>query len=311
MTISRPFHSSHSIGGVECDFPSKEELLEYLGRVVSPPARGGAGGGGSFVHIVTLNAEMVVEAQHNEEFKTSINNAEVVIPDGSSMLWAREYLDSCHPGPNCHSGLDPESTSSARRRMDPGSEAGMTRPNIVFSLVQFFFSHQKPITGVDTIFDICEIMEKKKGTVYLLGGKQHEAQKTAEILRKKYPELLVSLPLFKGELEGVSLDRNMHPTQPPLEKGRGHDAIFVALGSPKQSLWIESNREILTQADINIAMGVGGAFNMISGILPRAPKWMRQHHLEWLWRLILEPRRIKRIWNAVVVFPRLIYKATR
>ncbi|MEK7499035.1 MAG: WecB/TagA/CpsF family glycosyltransferase, partial [Patescibacteria group bacterium] len=48
-----------------------------------------------------------------------------------------------------------------------------------------------------------------------------------------------------------------------------------------------------------------------SGTLPRAPFFMRRHHLEWLWRLILEPKRIKRIWNAVVVFPRFIMMKTR
>lgn len=50
-------------------------------------------------------------------------------------------------------------------------------------------------------------------------------------------------------------------------------------------------------------MGVGGSFDYLTGKLRRAPRWMRTIGLEWLWRLILQPRRFRRIWNAVIVFP--------
>ena len=274
---------------LDCSFISKGEYLERISQSLDKH---------TLTHIVTLNAEMIVEAQKNKEFREAIDKAELKIPDGSSMLWAREYLENRHTSrhPPRHSGLDPESTC-----LDPGSGAGMTA-----SLIKFLFSRDQPLTGVDSIFDICEIVEKIGGSVCLLGGKSDEANGTAEILRKKYPELRVSLsrtspnpsferrgirrrslPLTKGELEGVSV-------------------LFVALGAPKQTLWIEQHRKTLEQASVKIAVGVGGAFAMIAGTLPRAPLILRRHHLEWLWRLVLEPKRIKRIWNAVVVFPFII-----
>ncbi|OGY31727.1 MAG: hypothetical protein A2805_02435 [Candidatus Andersenbacteria bacterium RIFCSPHIGHO2_01_FULL_46_36] len=300
MRKLQPFHSSHNIGGVDCDFPSKEELLDYLDAAISPPHMRGSlpagqagerGSGGSLAHIITLNAEMVVEAQSNEQFKDIINSAEIVIPDGSSILWAREYLKQ-------------------RRRASSTLGVLPLTPSVfpALSLVKFFFSNQQPITGVDTMFDICEIMEKKNGAVYLLGGKPEEVQRTAIVLRKKYPMLNVSItpsssPFVRGRERALPL---------LTKEGLGEvSAIFVALGSPKQSLWIEDTRNLLENAGVNIAMGVGGAFAMIADTLPRAPKWMRRHHIEWLWRLTLEPKRIKRIWNAVVVFPKLVYKNTR
>lgn len=271
MNALRPFRSFHSIGGVVCDFPSKKELLGYLEQAISPPAQ--------FVHIVTLNAEMVVEAQNNKQFKNAIANAELVIPDGSSILWARDYL-------------------SAGKTLGVNDETPRVEEvrKIIYSLIKFLFSKDQPITGVDTIFDICQMLEKKNGSVYLLGGKQNEADKTAEILRKKYPGITaVCLP--PQRLVFSPLTPSVFPA-----------VILVALGAPKQTLWIEGNREALVESGVTIAMGVGGAFAMISNTLPRAPQWMRAHHLEWLWRLILEPYRIKRIWNAVVIFPLVIYR---
>ena len=73
-----------------------------------------------------------------------------------------------------------------------------------------------------------------------------------------------------------------------------------------QERWIYRNLKRLPS--VKVAIGVGGAFDFNSGKIKRAPQWMRKAGLEWLWRLVLQPRRIKRIWKATVVFVRLIYR---
>ena len=78
------------------------------------------------------------------------------------------------------------------------------------------------------------------------------------------------------------------------------DIIFVALGGLKQEKWIDVNLKNLPS--VKLAMGIGGAFDFISGKIKRAPLVMRKLGLEWLFRLFLEPRRIKRIFNATVRF---------
>jgi len=79
------------------------------------------------------------------------------------------------------------------------------------------------------------------------------------------------------------------------------EIIFVNFGAPEQEKFIFENREKFPSA--KILVGVGGTFDFLTGKIKRAPEAMRKIGLEWLWRMIQEPKRIKRIWNAVVVFP--------
>ncbi len=238
-------HREH-IAGIPCDFLPEEQYKDAIRACLESD---------NLNHIVTLNAEMVVIAQQDQEFKKAIEQAQLIIPDSSGILWAREYIKK------------------------------------KTSLISFLFSTAKPLTGVDSIDTICKEVERYKGSAYLLGGEECDRKKTSEILKKKYTDL-ETIPLeISSELSFVN---------------RGNSAIFVALGAPKQTLWIEENRIKLEQAGIRIAIGVGGAFAMISSRLPRAPFWMQRIHLEWLWRLILEPVRFKRIWNATVVFSSVI-----
>ena len=93
------------------------------------------------------------------------------------------------------------------------------------------------------------------------------------------------------------------PGQNILENGIINQAeiIFVNFGAPDQEKFIFGNKEKFPQA--KILVGVGGVFDFLTGKLYRAPQWMRSIGLEWLWRLMQEPKRIRRIWSAVVVFP--------
>lgn len=85
------------------------------------------------------------------------------------------------------------------------------------------------------------------------------------------------------------------------------DVVFVGLGSPLQEEWIFHHLRHLSR--IRVAMAVGGAFDMLSGATPRAPRFMQKAGLEWLWRFVREPRkRFKRIVNAVIIFPFLVFR---
>ena len=82
------------------------------------------------------------------------------------------------------------------------------------------------------------------------------------------------------------------------------DVLLVALGSPQQEEWIFAHQQQFPQT--KIMMGVGGALDYWSGAMRRAPRFMRNIGLEWLWRLIRQPRRLPRILNAVILFPLLV-----
>lgn len=127
--------------------------------------------------------------------------------------------------------------------------------------------------GIDVMGELVKMASKRGFTTGFLGGRDGVAKKTVECLRNKYPKLKVS---FHNEEQG---------------KIPATDILFVAFGAPKQEKWMAGN---LKKLDVKVMMGVGGAFDYISGRVPRAPLVLRKMGLEWLFRLIIQPWRIKR-----------------
>ena len=132
------------------------------------------------------------------------------------------------------------------------------------------------IHGVDLMESLCKEVSKQPITVGFLGAGPGVAEQTADCLRKKFPGLKVGLVAQEWS---ESL------------KSSKVDILFVAFGSPKQELWINKN---LAKLPVKVAIGVGGAFDFVSGKVPRAPKFLRRMGLEWFFRLIIQPWRIKR-----------------
>ena len=146
--------------------------------------------------------------------------------------------------------------------------------------------------GIDVMEELIKLSSEKGFTTAFLGGRNGVAEKCAERLKEKYPNLRVRYALEGPVIPakaGIYTDKDLWiPDQVRDDKV---DILFVAFGPPKQEKWIAKNLEKL---DIKIALGVGGAFDVLSGIIPRAPEWMRDLGLEWLFRLVIEPWRIKR-----------------
>lgn len=146
---------------------------------------------------------------------------------------------------------------------------------------------QTRLSGVDLVEKLCKYVSKRPITVGFLGGRDGIAVATSECLKKLYPSLKVG---FAGEKWEVSLSSSTPPNS-QLTSHPHLDILFVAFGSPTQELWISKN---LPKLPVKVAIGVGGSFDFISGAVPRAPQFLRNFGLEWLFRLILEPWRIKR-----------------
>lgn len=140
------------------------------------------------------------------------------------------------------------------------------------------------VTGIDLLENLCQAVSEKPITVGFLGGRKEIAEKTAECLQKKYPGLKVG---FAGREWSDKLLKSPKLLRLP----RKVDILFVAFGAPKQERWIYENLEKLP---VKIAIGVGGAFDYISGQVSRAPVFIRKIGLEWLFRLFVQPWRIKR-----------------
>lgn len=150
-----------------------------------------------------------------------------------------------------------------------------------------FLAHQikERVTGVD-ISRAMMVIEGAK--IFLLGGRGGVVQKIAQ----KNKNIVGFTEDLLGAVDKVNQS--------------GANILLVALGAPKQEKWIKAN--LAKCSNVKVAMGVGGAFDFLAGRIKRAPKFLQKLGLEWLWRLILQPRRLPRIWRAVVVFPILVLK---
>jgi len=140
------------------------------------------------------------------------------------------------------------------------------------------------VAGQDLMERICALAEERNEKVFLLGAREGVADKAAETLTKKYPRLQI-VGCYAG-----SPNEDEESTKRINESGAR--ILFVAYGPPKQELWIARNAPRLE--NVAVAMGVGGTFDTLAGVVPRAPKWMRDAGFEWTYRLLREPRRLKR-----------------
>ena len=139
------------------------------------------------------------------------------------------------------------------------------------------------ITGIDLMLRICEKSQQYEAKIFLYGAKKEIIEKAQEELKKTYPKINIV-----GQCNGY-VDEEQAVEE---IKKSGADIVFVGLGSPKQEYFIIKYREKLENA--KILMPVGGSFDVISKTKKRAPKWVIKINLEWLYRLLQEPKRIFR-----------------
>lgn len=147
--------------------------------------------------------------------------------------------------------------------------------------------------GTDVMEELIRLCAEKGFTTGFLGGRGEVAKRVAERLRSRYPNLKISFTENGGEVDDQGSMTTDYRLPTTVENGRQKtvDLLFVAFGPPKQEKWINKNLE---RIPIKVAMSVGGAFDYLSKRVPRAPVWVRSLGLEWLFRLIIQPWRIKR-----------------
>jgi N-acetylglucosaminyldiphosphoundecaprenol N-acetyl-beta-D-mannosaminyltransferase len=142
------------------------------------------------------------------------------------------------------------------------------------------------MTVPDFIDDVCHQCVVDSRSLYFLGGEEGVARRTAEILRRRHPGLKVVGShhgyLGKPEVEAKVLGeiRRLAP-----------DLLLVGMGSPRQEMWIARHLQGL---NVKVGWAVGALFDHLTGKVPRAPHWASTHGLEWLHRLMVEPRRLWR-----------------
>lgn len=144
------------------------------------------------------------------------------------------------------------------------------------------------LTGAKLIYKLIDlaIFNEAKVLFCLYSQGLTDEKKLRPVLEQKFPKLRFKI----GDENNSVLLANMY--KPTI--------ILATMGAPKQDLWLYEN--LSKMPSVRLAVGVGGAVDFLSGALPRAPKVMRTLGWEWLWRLMKQPRRIKRIYRSIFVF---------
>lgn len=143
------------------------------------------------------------------------------------------------------------------------------------------------VSGPDLMLKLCERAAEKSYKIFLLGSAEGVAAKAAEKLEADYPGLEcvgTYSPPFGFEKDEVEMKKIID-----MLKNSGADQLFVGMGSPKQDIFIYENME---KYQIPVSYSMGAAIDFIGGSVQRAPKWMSDHGLEWLHRMLQNPKRL-------------------
>ncbi len=216
-------------------------------------------------YIVTPNIEFLIAAKEDKEFQEILNKADLAIPDSARFNWAIDLKN---------------------------------QPNLLLKIIKWplflypkttLLNHFPITTGTDLMEELLVKSNKESLRVGLLGGTKLAAERLGDRINEEFPN--IKLRYFNYDVSVDKSGQTKNPLDlPPL------DILFVAFGQVKQEKWINNN---LTKQPVKVMIGVGGAFDYLSGIVPRAPKMVRNLGFEWLFRLILQPWRIRRFWALI------------
>lgn len=147
------------------------------------------------------------------------------------------------------------------------------------------------VGGIDLVHRLAAQTAQAGHRLFLLGAGPGVAEQAAAALQLRYPGLCIT-GTFAGSplpMEADAIIARIRAAQP--------DILLVAFGAPAQDLWIARHGALL---GVPVAIGVGGAFDFLAGKVPRAPRWMQRLGVEWLYRLIRQPWR----WRRMLALPR-------
>lgn len=227
--------------------------------------------------VTTPNPEMLVDADNDWFFKEIFYRSKLNIADGFGLVLAAKYL---------------------------------------------YKQKLNRYPGTDLMLDICHLAEQENKSIFLLGSRQEVLKKLTEKLLRLYPQIKIvgdeaglkicvqqnnqNKRVWHNEfLTGLNFDEKENQKIIDLINHTKPDILFVAFGHIKQEKWLISFLNKLPS--VKVAMGVGGAFNYLSGQIKRAPKAIRYCGLEWFWRLLSNPKyRTQRVFKATFEFLRLI-----
>lgn len=273
--------------GVEVDVITREQLLAALRRDLKAGRR---------VQVVTVTNEIIMRAAADPVYRKIVNAADYRIPDSVGTLWAASYLAKPLNGP--FKGL--------RLR----TQAGGLLVALAFGSKRAKRVITETVPGSELAFDLAALCAESGIGLHLLGGGPGVAEAAAARLREQYPDLSVAGSGHGRYVPSAASDRTTRQAVTATKPA----VVLVAYGAPKQEQWISRNLAALPKP--MIAVGVGGTLDYVAGTesiygggtAKQPPSAVRQRGFEWLWRLVTQPSRWRRIITA---FPKFVSAVIR
>ncbi len=261
--------------GVQINCDTKNSVIFLIKKLLAENQK---------IFIATPYSEMLVRAQKDRRFRDILNSATLALPDGIGVLWAAHFL-----------------TPSLKQREGRGE---LWFWKLISSLLAVIFYPKnirdpipEKISGSDFVWDLAGLAADRGYSVFLLGGYGDTPSLAADKLKSKFPGLRISTLAPRGRGEGEGVIEKINLARP--------DFLFVALGPVRQEKWIAEN---LPKLNVKLAIGLGGTFDYLASRFMLAPQIWRNLGLEWLWRLLTQPWRLRRISRGVLG---LIYYAVK
>jgi N-acetylglucosaminyldiphosphoundecaprenol N-acetyl-beta-D-mannosaminyltransferase len=288
-------HQSYgTIAGIKIDSTSRIKLLSWIKKKIQNLDKDSLGW--PRIRIVTPNPEQILMAQNDKELARILNSAHVSIPDGIGIAVADKYLRLKAP-------------SEKFLRFPVSLAQGIGVGSAILFRKKWLQSDITIIKGREFFIDLIRMAHDHKWRVFLVGSKNGVAEQAAKNLHKVFKRVS-----FRA-MDGPDLNNQGLPVNVPsedLEKQiiininefRPH-LLFIAFQNPKQEKWLD---RWIGELKVGAAMVVGGTLDYAAGTSKLPPRHF-SHGFEWLWRLVTQPgKRLKRVWNATVLFPLHIFK---
>lgn len=287
--INKKDHKVGKIMGIGVISTHSSSVLSRVEDLISDSLRNS--GPRHKFYIVTPNPELVLMSVKDKRLKKSLNESTMSIPDGIGLSQAARF----------NSLWLPENKPS---RLVVGIFQGLRVGLATFFNKSWLTGYLAPIKGRVFFLDLINLAAEKNWKVFLLGGMDNEAQVSEEKIKKMHPGIKIMSdkgPVLGSDGKPVTkIDRKIEKDSVDKINKFAPELLFVAFGNPKQEIWINEN---ISRLNVSAAMTIGGSLRYLAGNSKLPPKWVDKWNLEWLWRLITEPKRLGRVFKAVVVFP--------
>lgn len=255
-----------SVAGLHIDALSKSVLLEAILNRIKIKQK---------TFVVTPYSEFLFASLKSKQLRELFNKADFSIPDGIGIFWAHLFLSQ----PLKSKSIFWNIVIAWMQWVWTGASI-LLRPSLLYKDIP------EKIVGADFVWDLVKMAADNNFSVYVLGGHGDTDKIVAKKFKAKFPNLKIA---------GTSNKKSDDPSIFSDVVKSGADMLLVGLGPIVQEKWIVQN---LKDLPASFAIGLGGTFDYIAGVKTKPPQFIRDIGLEWLYRLVTQPSRLSRIFDA-------------